>query len=277
MRPHLVPLESLGAGLLRDLEGVSTDARQPERPRLPRAARVRPRRRPAPHPLALVGQGDGLDGGVRPAGAPVPRHPAQPRHDRGRRPARRRGPTPRTSRRRWRSRPRSPCARCSTSSTCRSSAARTPRLSGSDGHLALDAVCRADFGGRGIVESGRQASSSRPTPAWRSSSAAPSTEFTDLLRGAAAFPPEVRRFGDRRRPLRHQPGHRDRRPPGPAPRRQGRPRRPAALERAMTSSTDAACDLAAPGPAPGAPARAPARPALVDRHRSSRWCSPASR
>ena len=56
-----------------------------ERPRLPCAARIRPRRRPATHPLALVGQGDGLRRRVQPAGAAIPRHPPQPRRDRGRR------------------------------------------------------------------------------------------------------------------------------------------------------------------------------------------------
>ena len=66
---------------------------------------------------------------------------------------------------------------------------------GSDGHLALDAVCRADFGDRGLVESGRQASSLAPDTSLAFFVGGTGTEFTDLLRSAAAFPPEVRRFG----------------------------------------------------------------------------------
>ena len=67
--------------------------------------------------------------------------------------------------------------------------------SGSDGHLALDAVCRADFGPRGVVESGRQASMLAPDTSLAFFVGGSATEFTDLLRAAAAFPPEVRRFG----------------------------------------------------------------------------------
>jgi uncharacterized protein (DUF58 family) len=66
---------------------------------------------------------------------------------------------------------------------------------GSDGHLALDAVCRADFGQRGLVESGRQASSLALDTSLAFFVGGNRTEFTDILRSAAAFPPEVRRFG----------------------------------------------------------------------------------
>ncbi len=66
---------------------------------------------------------------------------------------------------------------------------------GSDGYLALDAVCRADFGDRGLVESGRQASTLAPGTSLAFFVGGNRTVFTDLLRSAAAFPPEVRRFG----------------------------------------------------------------------------------
>ena len=79
----------------RDRRGLA------ERPRVPRPARVRRRRRPPPRALALLGQGDGLGRREPAAGAPVPRHPAQPRHHRGRRRAGRCW-----RRRRRRSRPR---------------------------------------------------------------------------------------------------------------------------------------------------------------------------
>ena len=65
---------------------------------------------------------------------------------------------------------------------------------GSDGHLALDAVCRAELGDRGLVESGRQASSLAPDTSLAFFVGGSGTEFTDVLRAAAAFPPEVRRF-----------------------------------------------------------------------------------
>jgi uncharacterized protein (DUF58 family) len=67
--------------------------------------------------------------------------------------------------------------------------------SGADGHLALDAVCRADLGDRGVVESGRQASIMAPDTSLAFFVGGSRTHFTDLLRAAAAFPPEVRRFG----------------------------------------------------------------------------------
>jgi uncharacterized protein (DUF58 family) len=66
---------------------------------------------------------------------------------------------------------------------------------GSDGHLALDAVCRADFGDRGLVESGRQASTLALDTSLAFFVSGNRSEFTDILRSAAAFPPEVRRFG----------------------------------------------------------------------------------
>ena len=168
--------------------------RQPERPGLPRAARVRPRRRPAPHPLALLGQGDGLHGRVRAARAPVPRHPPQPRHDRGRRPARlvvgpgglrdrdgrrgldRRARGPRRVRRLLRlRRARLVRAPTATSPSTRSAAPTSATAASSS-------------------PAGRPACWP-PTPASPSSSAAARRQFTDLLRSAAAFPPEVRRFG----------------------------------------------------------------------------------
>ena len=66
--------------------------------------------------------------------------------------------------------------------------------SGTDGHLALDAVCRADFGTRGVVESGRRATNVAPDTSLVFLIGGSATEFTDILRAAAAFPPEVRRF-----------------------------------------------------------------------------------
>ncbi len=67
--------------------------------------------------------------------------------------------------------------------------------SGTDGHLALDAVCRADFGDRGLIESGRQASTLALDTSVAFFVGGNRSEFTDILRAAAAFPPEVKRFG----------------------------------------------------------------------------------
>ena len=56
-------------------------------------------------------------------------------------------------------------------------------------------MCRADFGARGIVESGRQASMLARDTSLAFFVGGTGTGFRDLLRSAAAFPPEVRRFG----------------------------------------------------------------------------------
>ena len=66
---------------------------------------------------------------------------------------------------------------------------------GSEGHLALDAVCRAEFGDRGLIRSGRQATLVAPDTSLAFFIGGAGTEFTDILRAAAAFPPEVRRYG----------------------------------------------------------------------------------
>ena len=66
---------------------------------------------------------------------------------------------------------------------------------GSEGHLALDAVCRAEFGDRGLIRSGRRATLVAPDTSLAFFLGGARTEFTDILRAAAAFPPEVRRFG----------------------------------------------------------------------------------
>lgn len=65
---------------------------------------------------------------------------------------------------------------------------------GADGHLALDAVCRADVGDTGIVAAGRRATVVAPDCSLLFLVGGADTSFTDLLRASAAFPPEVRRF-----------------------------------------------------------------------------------
>lgn len=66
--------------------------------------------------------------------------------------------------------------------------------SGTDGHLALDAVCRAGFGVEGLVSTGRRAVSVAPDTSLCFFITGPGGEFKDVQRASAAFPPEVRRF-----------------------------------------------------------------------------------
>jgi len=65
---------------------------------------------------------------------------------------------------------------------------------GANGHLALDAVCRAGHGRTGIVVAARRATQVAPDCSLLFLVGGPGTEFTDMLRGAAAFPPGVRRY-----------------------------------------------------------------------------------
>jgi uncharacterized protein (DUF58 family) len=66
--------------------------------------------------------------------------------------------------------------------------------SGTDGQLALDAVCRAGLGSTGIVPAARRAATVAPDTSLLFLVGGRNTSFGDLLAGAAAFPPEVRRF-----------------------------------------------------------------------------------
>ena len=66
--------------------------------------------------------------------------------------------------------------------------------SGGEGHTSLDAVCRAELGTAGIVASARRATNVAPDTSLLFLVGGPQTPFTDVLRAAAAFPPEVRRY-----------------------------------------------------------------------------------
>lgn len=66
---------------------------------------------------------------------------------------------------------------------------------GGNGHRALDAVCRAEVGRVGLVQSAQRASAALGDASLLFLIGGPGTEFTSVLRGAAAFGPEVRRFG----------------------------------------------------------------------------------
>ena len=57
-----------------------------------------------------------------------------------------------------------------------------------------DRVCRAGLGSTGIVPAARRAASVAPDTSLLFLVGGRNTSFGDLLAGAAAFPPEVRRF-----------------------------------------------------------------------------------
>ena len=65
---------------------------------------------------------------------------------------------------------------------------------GANGNLALDAVCRAEFGDRGLIASARQAALMAPDTSLLILISGSATPYETFLRAAAAFPQEVRRF-----------------------------------------------------------------------------------
>jgi uncharacterized protein (DUF58 family) len=192
VRPHLVPMESLGAGLLRDLEGVSTDAVSQSdlafhalREYVPGDDLRHIHWRSSAKVMASTGESallvrQYLDTRRSHATIVVDDRPGS-----------------------W-----ADPEDFETAMTVAASIAVRAVLdefdvsfvcgnhasTGSDGHLALDAVCRAELGGRGVVESGRQASTLAPDTSLAFFVGGSETGFGDLLRAAAAFPPEVRRF-----------------------------------------------------------------------------------
>ncbi len=196
VRPHLVPMESLGAGLLRDLEGVTTDAVSQSdlafhalREYVPGDDLRHIHWRSSAKVMASTGESALL---VRQYLDTRRSHATIVVDDRLAS---------------W-SDPedfetamavaasiavRAVLDEFDVSFVCGSHA--SAGASGSDGYLTLDAVCRADFSERGIVESGRQASTLARDTSLAFFIGGSETHFTDLLRSAAAFPPEVRRFG----------------------------------------------------------------------------------
>jgi uncharacterized protein (DUF58 family) len=193
VRPHLVPMESLGAGLLRDLEGVSTDAVSQSdlafhalREYVPGDDLRHIHWRSSAKVMASTGESALL---VRQYLDTRRSHATIVVDDRAAS---------------WGDPEdfetamavaasiavRAVLDEFDVSFVCGAHAS-----SGTDAHLALDAVCRADLGDRGVVESGRQASMLAPDTSLAFLVGGSATGFTDLLRAAAAFPPEVRRLG----------------------------------------------------------------------------------
>ncbi len=67
-------------------------------------------------------------------------------------------------------------------------------VSGETGPLALDAVCRAEQGRRGVVSGGREAGRMAPDTSLLFLVGGRGTTLEEFLRGAASFAPEVRRY-----------------------------------------------------------------------------------
>ena len=192
VRPPMVPLDSLGAGLLRDLEGVSTDA---------------------------VSQSDLAFHGLREY---VPGDDLRHVHWRSSAKAMAVADESRLLVRQYLDTRRShitlvvddtPAAwstaedfetamsvaasilvratldEFDTSFVCGSSAS-----SGVTGHLALDSVCRADFGSAGLVASAHRAAVVSPDTSLLFLVSGAASDFENFQRAVAAFPPEVRRY-----------------------------------------------------------------------------------
>src|SRR5919107_6295792 len=70
----------------------------------------------------------------------------------------------------------------------------TSASSGVTGHLALDSVCRADFGTVGLVSSAHKAAVVSPETSLLFLVGGAASPFEDFKRAVAAFPPEVRRY-----------------------------------------------------------------------------------
>ena len=66
--------------------------------------------------------------------------------------------------------------------------------SGAGGHVALDALCRAEVGDVGLVATAQRVAVAAPDTSVVFLLTGPLAPFQDLQRAAAAFPPEVRRF-----------------------------------------------------------------------------------
>jgi hypothetical protein len=192
VRPPLVPLEEMGAGLLRDLEGVSTDSLSQSDL--------------AFHALREYVPGDDLRhvhwrssakaSGASGASQLLVRQYLDTRRSHATVVV---DDTPAS----WGSEDafetamsaaasilvRAVVDEFETSFVCGSSAS-----SGTDGNRALDAVCRADLGSHGLIGSARQASRLAPDTSLLFLLSGGETGLETVLRAAAVFPPEVRRI-----------------------------------------------------------------------------------
>jgi uncharacterized protein (DUF58 family) len=192
VRPPMVPLEALGAGLLRDLEGVSTDALSQSDL--------------AFHALREYTPGDDLRHihwrssakamGVGGEGALLVRQYLDTRRSHA-------AVVVDDSSAVWASPDEFETAMSVAASIIRRSildefevsfACGHRASSGADGHVALDALCRAELGDVGLVVAAQRVATAAPDTSVVFLLTGALAPFQDLQRAAAAFPPEVRRF-----------------------------------------------------------------------------------
>ena len=192
VRPPMVPLESLGAGLLRDLEGVETDAISSSdlafhalREYVPGDDLRHVHWRSSAKAMASGGENQllvrqYLDTRRSHATMVVDDRPESWRHEDDFETAMSVAASLAV---------RAVLDEFEISFVCGRHAA-----SGQDGNLALDAVCRAELGEEGLVSGGREASRLAPDTSVLFLLAGTGTAFEELLRAAAPFAPEVRRY-----------------------------------------------------------------------------------
>ena len=220
VRPPMVPLDSLGAGLLRDLEGVTTDAVSASdlafhalREYVPGDDLRHIHWRSSAKVMAAGGRTSCWSASTSTPAAATRRSWSTT----GRPPGATR--TSSSSACRWPR--RSPSAPCSTSSRSRSSAVSTPPRA-TTGTRALDAVCRAEPGDRGLVPAASEAARWRRTPSLLFLVGGQRHHVRDVPAGRRDLRARGTPLRDRRRPLGPIAGDRRRRPAGAA---SGRPRR----------------------------------------------------
>ncbi|WP_110182939.1 DUF58 domain-containing protein [Nocardioides solisilvae] len=192
VRPPVLPLESLGAGLLRDLEGVSTDAVSQSdlafhalREYVPGDDLRHVHWRSSAKVMASTGENALL---VRQYLDTRRSHATIVVDDRARS---------------WHDEDAfetamtvaaSIAVRAVTDEFDVSFVCGEHASTGSDGHQALDAVCRAELGSTGLVETARRAVNVAPETSIAFFVTGSRAAFSDVQRASAAFPTEVRGF-----------------------------------------------------------------------------------
>jgi hypothetical protein len=192
VRPPLVPLDEMGAGLLRDLEGVSTDAVSQSdlafhalREYVPGDDLRHVHWRSSAKAMAAAGDAQLL---VRQYLDTRRSHATVVVDDRASA---------------WESEEeletamsvaasilvRAVVDEFETTFVCGTSAS-----TGTDGNVALDAVCRATTGGHGLIASAQQAEHLAPDTSLLFLLTGATTDLETVLRSMAVFPPEVRRL-----------------------------------------------------------------------------------
>ncbi len=194
VRPQMVPLQSLGAGLLRDLEGVSTDAVSQSdlafhalREYVPGDELRHVHWRSSAKAMAAVGDNSRLL--VRQYLDTRRSHVTLVVDDRvavWRRP---------DDFETAMSVAASIIVRATLDEFDTSFVCGTRASTGLTGHQALDSVCRAEFGDAGLVASAHRAAVVSPDTSLLFLVCGAEGDFEDLQRAVVAFPPEVRRIG----------------------------------------------------------------------------------